>query len=259
MEKYFNNQKEYQNPRFLSNFHNLSFNGFEVLDLGCGHGALTIDIAERGAKNVVGIDLNKTLIEFANKNLITNYFPLRENVKFVKANLRDLYEYKFDIIISKNTFEHIVNLDKLLLEIKERLKISGRLLAGFGPLYHSPWGDHNILRHKLPWVHIFLIKKYLRKKNLFSIKDLDLNGLSINDYERIFNNINGLKIINFETNIVNISQNYCLKSTFYPPFIFYKSKIFLKIINKIFKAFSTIHWLKKFFIFNVFLIMQRVE
>ena len=37
---------------------------------------------------------------------------------------------------------------------------------GFGPLYNSPWGDHNRLHHKLPWMHFF--KERFLDMGLFS-------------------------------------------------------------------------------------------
>lgn len=164
LKEYFKKEKEVSNPNFLSRFQNPSFKEYNVLDLGCGHGALTIDIAQRGAKNVIGIDLNKQLIDFANKNLTINYSFLNDKIKFTKTDLRGLGKIKFDIIISKATFEHIIDLDNVLAEIKEKLKMGGRLIAGFGPLYNSFWGDHNRLRRNiLPWAHLFFSKKYLIK------------------------------------------------------------------------------------------------
>ena len=46
-----------------------NFKGKTVLDFGCGHGALAIEIAKQGAKKVVGIDLEKDYVRFANENL----------------------------------------------------------------------------------------------------------------------------------------------------------------------------------------------
>ena len=59
MLEYFEIQKDFKNPSFLSRFQNPSFRGYDVLDLGCGHGVLTIDIGQRGAKSIVGIDLKE--------------------------------------------------------------------------------------------------------------------------------------------------------------------------------------------------------
>ena len=48
-----------------------------VLDFGCGHGALCVDIAKSGAKIVNGIDLEENLLKFAKDNLKENYKDLR--------------------------------------------------------------------------------------------------------------------------------------------------------------------------------------
>ena len=44
-----------------------------ILDFGCGHGSLCLDIAMSGVKSVTGIDLNDNLINFAKENLNENY------------------------------------------------------------------------------------------------------------------------------------------------------------------------------------------
>tara|TARA_B100000315_G_scaffold238762_1_gene256886 strand:+ start:1148 stop:1399 length:252 start_codon:yes stop_codon:yes gene_type:complete len=50
---------------FCQRFPNeIDFKSKNVLDLGCEHGALSIYAVEKGASNVIGIDINKTIIEF---------------------------------------------------------------------------------------------------------------------------------------------------------------------------------------------------
>ena len=70
------NKKFWKRVEEVPNFKNKS-----VLDFGCGHGALSIDIALLGAKFVHGIDLEDKPLEFANKNLIKNYKHL--NMKLI--------------------------------------------------------------------------------------------------------------------------------------------------------------------------------
>ena len=69
------NKKFWKRVEEVPNFKNKS-----VLDFGCGHGALSIDIALLDAKFVHGIDLEDKPLEFANKNLIKNYKHLN-NIK----------------------------------------------------------------------------------------------------------------------------------------------------------------------------------
>ncbi|NES81085.1 MAG: methyltransferase domain-containing protein [Moorea sp. SIO1G6] len=95
-----------------------SFKGAKVLEIGCGLGNLSLDIALSGAAQVVGLDLNDRDVEFAQMNLQQNYPQLQNKVKFLAVNLRDYPEQDFDFIVSKDTFEHIFDLEVVLSEIK---------------------------------------------------------------------------------------------------------------------------------------------
>ena len=239
---YFKKEKEIKNPIFLSRFPNIIFNNLNVLDLGCGHGALSIDIAQQGANKVVGIDLNKKLIDFANDNLKNNYKKFINKITFTATNLKYHDRINYDIIISKASFEHIINLDDFMLEIKNKLKIGGRLITGFGPLYNSPWGDHRRLKHKLPWSHVILPERYFINKlnksridKISNIYDLGLNGLSLKQYKRIFFHTKGFKVVDFRTNVTN------------------------KFSGKLFNKFVYIPGCKEFFTFNIYCILKRVD
>jgi len=100
----------------IMNYHQFFINNVNkrdgVLDVGCGNGALTYDLAKK-AKKVVGIDIEKKNIKFANKNY------KRENLKFI---IGDSIEYKFnrkfDIVILSNVLEHIENRAEFLRKIR---------------------------------------------------------------------------------------------------------------------------------------------
>lgn len=240
--KYFNKEKEFKNLIFLSRFPDLNVNNKKVLDLGCGHGALSIELAQKGTTEVIGIDIDSERIDFANENLHTNYQELIDIVCFKNCSLSNLEDEIFDIIISKATFEHIIPLEYLMQEIQAKLIVGGKLYTGFGPLYNSPWGDHNRLRHRLPWGHLILSKNLLFKKlnknnskEIKSINDLGLNGLSLKDYKKIFFHTEGLKVIVFRKNV----------ST--------------KMINKVFKLLALIPFLEEYFTHNIYCVLQRTE
>ena len=72
-----------------------------VLDIGCGNGALTYDVA-RKAKRVVGIDSNERSIEIARSRFAG------ENIEFISGDaLTSLPDKKFDVVILSNVLEHI--------------------------------------------------------------------------------------------------------------------------------------------------------
>ncbi|MEW6417128.1 MAG: class I SAM-dependent methyltransferase [Nitrospirota bacterium] len=101
----------------LMNYHkffvdNVSANDM-VLDIGCGNGALTYDLAKK-TKYVYGIDINAKNIEYARKKYNTN------NITYIVGDATE-YEFndKFDVIVLSNVLEHIENRIDFLLEIAD--------------------------------------------------------------------------------------------------------------------------------------------
>lgn len=124
--EYFGRGK-WENPRFWNRLGGQpDLRGKKVLDLGCGHGSLCVDMAKAGAARVVGIDLNPRLIEFAKRNLEINYPELLGRVEFYLVDIAEFPEYEFDLMTSKDTFEHVMDLPKVLAAMRERLKPGGR-------------------------------------------------------------------------------------------------------------------------------------
>lgn len=181
--------------------------GLTVLDVGCGQGSLCLDMATAKAKKVIGIDLNSPAIDFASRNLRENYPEWQSVVSFECRELSTLPSDTFDIVVSKDAFEHVLDLRGLLENIKRCLKPGGRLFAGFGPLYNSPSGHHTRPNYGLPWGHLlipvawqlFLINRG-RKEKVKSLSEIDaLNELAFADYLSIFNE-SGLDIISMRVN-----------------------------------------------------------
>lgn len=102
-----------------------------VLDIGCGNGALTYDVA-RKAKKVVGIDLNKQNISIAKRNYSS------ENIEYVCGNaLTDLPNERFDVIILSNVLEHIDKRVEFLISAK---KLTSKFLIRV-PMLNRSWID----------------------------------------------------------------------------------------------------------------------
>ncbi len=75
----------------------------KVLDIGCGNGALSYDIALK-AKSVTGIDIEEKSIKKAKSKYS------RSNAKYITGDAtKDLSGEKFDVIILSNVLEHIEN------------------------------------------------------------------------------------------------------------------------------------------------------
>lgn len=101
--------------------------GAQVLDIGCGTGLLTVQIAESDSDiNVIGIDASKPMIEVANRK------RSRDNCHFQQALGEELPfpDNHFDLVSSALFFHHVDQQLKhqTLEEIRRVLKPNGELL-----------------------------------------------------------------------------------------------------------------------------------
>lgn len=95
-----------------------------VLDLGCGTGQLTAQIAAAGAQ-VVGIDKAATMIEQARANYPDLRFEVADGSSFSFAE-------PFDAVFSNAAIHWMREPDKVVACIAQALKPGGRFVAEFG-------------------------------------------------------------------------------------------------------------------------------
>ena len=102
-----------------------------VLDLGCGDGKVTSEIATHLDKGcVVGIDSSVDMIKLANKTFPEDDQP---NLKFKVKDFRTInYDAKFDVIFSNAALHWIKDHQNLLKSIKKSLKSNGKILIQMG-------------------------------------------------------------------------------------------------------------------------------
>lgn len=168
--------------------------GKRVLDFGCGHGALTLQVARQGCAWVTGLDLEEDYIAFAERNLRERFPELGDRVEFL---CRDIAEIPgtavYDCVVCKDTFEHVQNLAVVVSHMHRLLKPGGLLHVGFSPLFHSPFGDHGRLWYPLPWLSALLPEGLLFKlatkrtgKTIRHIGDVGLNKLTPAEFRNLF-------------------------------------------------------------------------
>jgi 2-polyprenyl-3-methyl-5-hydroxy-6-metoxy-1,4-benzoquinol methylase len=93
---------------------NPSFKNKKILELGCGFGGLSLDMAQSGAQKVVGLEIDPKDIKVAKFNLENNYPALTKNLQFKHVNIADYPEFDFDFVVSKDVFEHVDDLANVL-------------------------------------------------------------------------------------------------------------------------------------------------
>lgn len=103
--------------------------GDEILDIGCGNGALAFDLAQK-AKLVVGIDINEENIQVARNKYMSVNIQYR-----IGDAAKDLDNRKFDVIVLSNVLEHLENREDFLVKIK---KLSPKILIRV-PVINRDW------------------------------------------------------------------------------------------------------------------------
>lgn len=207
--------------------------GAKVLEIGCGRGGRSIEMASLGAQ-VIGIDIMESCIDDARSKAKALDAETQGRIRYEACELRDVADDDFDIVISEDAFEHIENVGEVLLQIRDRLKVDGKAYIGFGPLYHSPFGDHGWMRAVLPfrkyfpwpWGHLYLRNfafKKLSEQHGVEVKDtftwpyLVLNEKTVDEYLALFEK-SGLQIASIEFNPAKslVGKLFKLAGTFKP-------------------------------------------
>jgi len=105
--------------------------GSRILDLGCGTGELSSELAQNSdVDQVIGVDISNKMIEKAKSKLQKLDYSFRKKVKFIKGQ-SDKLEFPdnyFDIIFCLNSFHHYPDQNKTLEEMSRILKKNGLFL-----------------------------------------------------------------------------------------------------------------------------------
>ena len=99
-----------------------------ILDIGCGSGVPTIELARLSDGEIIGIDINQSLLDKLNRKIEEEGFSNR--VQTIKCSLFeiDFPDESFDIIWAEGSIS-IIGFEKALNEWNRLLKTNGFLVA----------------------------------------------------------------------------------------------------------------------------------
>jgi SAM-dependent methyltransferase len=123
-----------------------------VIDFGCGEGAEAVEMAQRGAKRVIGIDIREDVVRIA-----------RQKARAAKVEDRCTFSQSAtepaDVIVSLDAFEHFADPAAVLETMASLLRPGGKVYASFGPTWYHPLGGH--LFSIFPWAHLIFSEQAL--------------------------------------------------------------------------------------------------
>lgn len=155
-----------------------------VIDFGCGSGSEAIEIAQRGAQHVYGIDILDRWLDMARTEAA--------RVDCRNVSFHHLPPEKAEVIVSIDAFEHFVDPAAILDTMASMLKPDGYALVSFGPTWYHPLGGH--LFSIFPWAHLIFAEDSLCRwrshirddgAKRFSEVEGGLNQMTIRRFERL--------------------------------------------------------------------------
>ena len=163
-----------------------------VLDLGCFDGAISVGYLEKGARKVIGVDIDEAAVAKA-KELRGS-----DTAEFYASTIDGipLPDESVEVILCYDVFEHVERPPEMLKEIKRILKPGGRMLIGTWGWKH-PFAPHLWSTMPVPWAHVMFSERTMLRtcRRVYesdwyqpNMHDFDENGERIPvkyDYEEI--------------------------------------------------------------------------
>ncbi len=163
----------------LSQF--LKFKNKSYLDIGTAYGGFLVAFSKQGCRPCLGIEIDGKLVELCRLNLVENHLasdcvlqldicgPLPDTMK----------EKRFDIITCTDVLEHVLDVPRVLKNIKNLMEEKGHLYLEIPNRYHV----NNVLSD--PHFGLFGITLLDRKDAIEYFKEAGVGNYSVAEYHEI--------------------------------------------------------------------------
>lgn len=142
-------------------FENVDIDGKNILDFGCGDGALSIFLAKnKTIASVIGIDIDSAAIDRAKSALTDASLPHSVKIEFRLGTTDGLPvpEKSVDLLIAFDCLEHVMSPLPVFCDWYRVLRPGGKCLLEWFP-YKGPWGPHMESLIPVPWAHFLFGEK----------------------------------------------------------------------------------------------------
>jgi|GEM_PF-2424705 ubiquinone/menaquinone biosynthesis C-methylase UbiE len=131
-----------------------------VLDFGCGWGEDAVAAAVRGARLVIGVDVQEHRLEAG--RALAAAKGVSDRCLFINAHTQaaELASLPMvDVVYALDSFEHFDDPKGVLSQMYGLLAPGGRLLVVFGPPWKNPYGSHLEMMSSVPWIHLLFTEE----------------------------------------------------------------------------------------------------
>ena len=132
----------------------VSVSGRDVLDFGCNEGVISAEYLHRGAKSVVGLDVDRDAIARARVRHAHPALHFAES----QVDAVPLPDQSIDTVISFDVFEHVSKPPAILKELFRVLRPGGKALIATWSWRH-PFAPHLWSVMPVPWSHMFFSER----------------------------------------------------------------------------------------------------
>ncbi len=147
--------------QFVRHFQGASLEGLDVLDFGCGSGALSFLAARDGARSVLGVEIDAESAAAAKRRAAEmGSVPPPRFLVLDDPRRLPVDDASFDRVLCFDVLEHVMDPAAALGEWWRVLRPGGRVLIWWVPWWH-PYGPHIESLVPIPWCHVLFSEKTL--------------------------------------------------------------------------------------------------